>query len=192
MMIHFIASRGEIKGEIEYYRAIVDFIKRSGHQIASDWIEGAYKDFVSDDITSNMNWRDIDKQEAAAISRADLIVVEATKRSFFVGYRVSQATQQKKPVIILTRDNSFPGAIDFSKENDFVCSANYTRDTLSQVLIKFFDDNTLSVKDTRFNFILDRKIYNYLRWASFKTGKTKARIVRDLLNREIEKQERDI
>ena len=41
----------------------------------------------------------------------------------------------------------------------------------------------------RFNFFIDRKIYNYLRWASFKTGKTKAEILRDLVENEIEKQE---
>jgi len=56
------------------------------------------------------------------------------------------------------------------------------------MLEKFMVDNDIQSKDMRFNFFIDRKIYNYLRWAAFKTGKTKAEILRDLVETEIEKQ----
>ena len=54
---------------------------------------------------------------------------------------------------------------------------------------KFLNENDIQSKDMRFNFFIDRKIYNYLRWAAFKTGKTKAEILRDLVQNEIEKQD---
>ena len=41
----------------------------------------------------------------------------------------------------------------------------------------------------RFNFFIDRPIYNYLRWAALKTNKTKAEILRELVQREIENKD---
>jgi predicted DNA-binding protein len=54
---------------------------------------------------------------------------------------------------------------------------------------QFLEQNHIENKDLRFNFFIDRQIYNYLRWASFKTGKTKAEILRELVLHDIERQD---
>lgn len=193
MNVHFIGSKGNIKQEIEYYRRIVKHIKGLGHSFVRDWVEETYNQVSTgpaEDIElGSFDWSKVDTDDSAAISRADLIIVEATKKSFFVGYRMAQAVQQKKPTLILYRENSFPGAAHLSKNSDFMYAAEYNDSNLEKVIDKFVEENTISVKDMRFNFFIDRSIYNYLRWASQKTGKTKAEILRSLVQQEIDRRE---
>ncbi len=184
MIVHFIASKGKIGQEIEHYRDILAAIKKLGHTLALDWVEETHSQGVVDE--ERVNWTDIEQENTGAISKADVIIVEATQKTFFVGYRVAQAIQQKKPILILTRDNSFPGITGLSATSDLVTGAQYNKENLVAKLKKFFEDNDIPTKDMRFNFFIDRPIYNYLRWAAYKTGKTKAEILRDLVSKEID------
>lgn len=188
MIIHLIASKGNIREEIDYYRNLASEIKTLGHTLALDWFEHVYEKAVKGGFNEgDVDWAKIDQENTAAISKADVIIVEATKKSFFVGYQVSQAVHQKKPILILTRDNSFPGIASLSNTSDLITGANYDENSLPEILQKFTDNNSIETKDMRFNFFIDRPIYNYLRWAAFKTGKTKAEILRELVAREIDK-----
>jgi hypothetical protein len=63
----------------------------------------------------------------------------------------------------------------------------YNDKNVSGIIKKFLKENDIQAKDMRFNFFIDRPIYNYLRWAAYKTGKTKAEILRELVSKEIEK-----
>lgn len=187
MIVHFIGSKGNIDQEIGHYRRIVDYLKSKGHTLVRDWIEETHE-AKSKQIEQIADWSKIDAEDAASISRADIVIVEATKKSFFVGYRMAQAVQQKKPTLILYRDNSFPGAVDLSNSANIIFASEYNKDTLEKILDKFLEENTINVKDMRFNFFIDRSIYNYLRWAALKTGKTKAEILRELVKTEIDKK----
>jgi len=155
--------------------------------MAQDWVEDTYSMTLDKELDqSAIDWSKIDTDDSAAISKADIVIVEATKKGFFVGYKMAQAIQQKKPTLIIFRDNSFPNATKLSKSVDFIQAEEYNEDTLAGVLDKFIEENTISTRDMRFNFFINRSIYNYLRWAAFKTGKTKAEILRELVQREIE------
>ncbi len=190
MNIHLIGSKGNIEQEIDYYRKIVKCVKSLGHSFVRDWVEETYEDTQKGKLVEDsFDWSKVDTDDAAAISRADLIIVEATKKSFFVGYRMAQAVQQKKPILILYRDNSFPGASNLSRDSDFMYAREYTDQTLEKIISKFIEDNTIGVKDMRFNFFIDRPIYNYLRWAALRTGKTKAEILRNLVQQEIDRRD---
>ncbi len=193
MIIHFIAAKGSIVREIDNYREIVKYIKDSGHSLARDWVEDYYKfakgSSAAEESETQVDWGKMDVENMAAISKADIIIAEATERSFFVGYQVAQAVNQKKPVLILARGQTFAGVHDLHVSSDFMKGKVYTPETLKQIIDAFISENTIENKDLRFNFFIDRKIYNYLRWASFKTGKTKAEILRDLVQHEIEQQD---
>ena len=192
MIVHFIGSKGGILQEIDSYREIIKCIKDQGHTLARDWVEEYYelvqKTHV-DDEKVQVDWSKIDLENAAALSKADIVIAEATAKSFFVGYQVAQAVNKKKPVLILAKSNTFSGVEELKASSDFIKGAAYTSENLGATIEKFIHDNDIQSKDMRFNFFIDRKIYNYLRWASFKTGKTKAEILRDLVENEIEKQE---
>lgn len=191
MIVHFIGSKSGIQREINYYRKIADFIKSKGHSLAYDWVEETYKSLGSESQDELYDWAKVDSSNTAGIAHADLVIVEATQKSFFVGYRTAQAIQQKKPTLIMYREDAFPGAKDLSKAGSFVSASEYDDASLEKVLDKFIIENTIDTKDMRFNFFIDRGIYNYLRWAAFKTGKTKAEILRNLVQKEINKKELD-
>lgn len=189
MVVHFIGSRSNILKEIEHYRKIVAHIKKSGHTLAYDWVEAVYglgqQGRLKKDTES---WDEIDKQNARAISEADVIVLEGTVKSFFAGYQVAQAASQKKPLLVLTRDESPVAISGLSTPTGFIKSVTYKDDNLETLLKEFLDENTIETKDLRFNFYLDRQTYNYLRWMSSKAGTTKAQYVRSLIQKDMHKE----
>ena len=190
MVVHFIGSKSRIHDELPYYRAIVSTVKKLGHEFARDWVEEVNSLAKHGKLKKEAEtWGQVDKDNAAAIANADVIIVEGTAKSFFSGYQVAQAALQKKPILILTRDESAVAISGLSTPTGFVKSVVYNLDTLKPILGDFLKENTIETRDLRFNFYLDRSTYTYLRWMSAKTGKTKAEIIRSMLQREMNKTE---
>lgn len=188
MIIHFIGAKSWIEQEADYYRKVIACIKTEGHTLATDWVEETYRLARKGKFEQDLvDWGKVDREDTAAMSKADLVVVEVSKKSFFVGYKVAQAVQMKKPTLALYRNNLFPGASTLQESTDLVYSREYNDSNLQGILNDFFEENTIHTKDMRFNFFINRQIYNYLRWASLKTGKTKAEVLRELVEKEIGK-----
>lgn len=188
MVVHFIGSRGHLLEEISYYRKIISCIERDGHTIANPWVEEVYKLAQRGMLKrAAEGWDRVDQENADAISKADVVIVESTTKSFFAGYQAAQATAQKKPLLILTRDRSPVAISGLSTPTGFIKSVTYDMDNIEDILKEFLKENIVETKDLRFNFFLDRQTYNYLRWMSSETGKTKAQIVRSLLQKEMKK-----
>lgn len=189
MLVHLVASRYNITENIPHLRQLVKFIHEEEHTLAQDWIEPAYTTRLKGSPKS-INWNEAYKDSMEYITRADVVIADATIRSFSVGYQVAAAVHMKKPILVLCEkgsdDSFFASGIDAG-----VAYKEYTKENLKKIIEDFLKENDIQAKDMRFNFFIDRPIYNYLRWASFKTGKTKAEILRELVDREIEKQERD-
>jgi hypothetical protein len=190
MIVHFVGAKSGILDEITYYRRIITCVEKSGHSIAYDWVEDTYllaqQGKLKDDAE---NWSQIDKNNAAGLSKADVIIIDATAKGFFTGYQASQAVLQKKPLMIMTRDDSPIAVSGLSTPTGFIKSVTYTEDNLERIIKDFLKENILNTKDLRFNFFLDRQTYNYLRWTSLKTGNTKAQIMRSLLQKEMDGSE---
>jgi hypothetical protein len=189
MIVHFISSKSDIKNNYEHLKRIVDTIKSSGHELAREWLDLEYEYASSGKKHSAIDWRKVNQENLEALSRADVVIAEATIKSFSTGFQVATAIQQKKPTLILTRDNALEGTFASGLTSDFVNAKNYTPENLNDIISAFIIQNTIETKDLRFNFFIDRQIYNYLRWASYKTGKNKSEILRDLVLREIEKSD---
>jgi hypothetical protein len=189
MVVHFITSKASIASDTEYIRKIVEVIHDLGHELARDWVR-AELDFVKTGKKhDSIDWRVVNEENLEALSKADVVIAEATARSFSTGFQVANAIQQKKPVLILSRDNALVGSFSSGISSNFVHSESYTKDNVQDIIADFINENTFDNKDMRFNFFIDRQIYNYLRWASYKTGKNKSEILRELVLREIEKKE---
>lgn len=190
MIVHLIGSKSQIEEDIKYFRDIKRIVEKNGHTLGRDWIEEVYAEHQNEKQHKDEQWKDIFHENIAAMAKADVVIAEATAKSFSIGYQVATALQQKKPVLILTRNNSLGNTLGSGIASDFVQFANYEESTLEQVIVDFLKENTVDTKDLRFNFFIDRQIYNYLRWASYKTGKTKAEILRELVDREIKTQQK--
>jgi hypothetical protein len=185
MLVHFTASRYDIEENIQHLRHVVDAIHEEGHNLARDWIEPAYNSHIKHgDI--DIDWTEAYQDSLEAINKADVVVADTTIRSFSVGYQVAMAIQMKKPTLVLhregTSDSFFASGIQVG-----VAYKEYNSDNVKHLIQSFLKENDIQAKDMRFNFFIDRPIYNYLRWAAYKTGKTKAEILRELVAKEIEK-----
>jgi hypothetical protein len=186
MKVHLITSRPTLEKDINTLRSIIKIIEGAGHSLALDWIEKAYSR-NSQDIGQTANWSEIYKENLEVIAKADVIIAETSYENFGVGYQVAVAVQQKKPVLLLRHETADKNAFATGVEDGWVKRKEYTEENLTGILNQFLQDNDIQAKDMRFNFFIDRPIYNYLRWAAFKTGKTKAEILRELVAREIDK-----
>lgn len=186
MKVHLITSRPTLEKDVETLRKIISIIEARGHSLAVNWIEEAYERGKSLDGKSP-DWAWIFKENLATIAKADVIIAETSFENFGVGYQVAVAVQQKKPVLMLRHANADKNAFATGVEDGWVKREEYSESNLKDILNTFLEANDIQAKDMRFNFFIDRPIYNYLRWAAFKTGKTKAEILRELVVREIDK-----
>jgi nucleoside 2-deoxyribosyltransferase len=187
MKVHFITSRPCLENHIETLRQIVNVVRDNDHGLVHDWVEKAYEQLIEHKLPIG-DWSAIYRENLEAIAKSDVIIAETTYENFAVGYEVAMALQQKKPVLLLRREAADKDAFVTGVEDEWARHETYSDATLSPIIEKFFEDNEIKTKDLRFNFFLDRKIYNYLRWAALKTGKTKAEILRDLVQQEIDKK----
>lgn len=193
MRVNFIASRTNMKQDMPYFRAIKHTILHAGHTLTRDWIEEVYA-MVSEnryeEEVRKADWNKINKAQVNALGKADVVIVEASARSFSSGYQACLAIQSQKPTLLLTRGGPLGGTFRSSLSSDFVRNVEYkTEAELGKAVTQFLEDNNINPKDLRFNFFIDRKIHTYLRWVSYKTGKPQSEIIRELLNREIDRDQ---
>ncbi|MDQ5972349.1 MAG: hypothetical protein QG553_508 [Patescibacteria group bacterium] len=188
MKAHFIASGTNLKADIHNYRNIVRYIESLNVSLTRNWLEPAYKRSKSN-IKNPVSWQDVYRSNLEAVSKADIIVAEISRKSFLVGFQVANALQQKKPILLLSDNDQVETAIGASIDEDIIQYAKYTPKNLEEVIGKFIDQNKVKKKDLKFNFFIDRKILNYLNWASFHSGDTKSEIIRKALLKEIDRSE---
>lgn len=187
MLIHLVGSQWDILDQIGTLRKIVQLIHEQGSSLTRDWIEPTYEIAKKDKNFAGQDWQTIYHENMEAIARADAVIVEGSTQSFAVGFQTAVALQQKKPTLFLTQkramlEDNFAAGLD----EKLLTAMVYANDSLDTAVNEFLQDNDIQSKDMRFNFFIDRKIYNYLRWASLRTGKTKAEILRELVEREID------
>jgi hypothetical protein len=170
---------------------MVSIIEKQGHTLALDWIEKAYKRTV-DQSQVGADWSQIYKENLETLTKADVIIAETSFENIGVGYQVANAVLLKKPILLLRHQTADKNAFAAGVEDSWVLQEQYTEDNLGPIINKFLDDNDIQTKDMRFNFFIDRPIYNYLRWSAHKTGKTKAEILRELVLREIDRDKPNV
>ncbi|HSW77536.1 MAG TPA: hypothetical protein VLG36_01940 [Candidatus Chromulinivoraceae bacterium] len=188
MKIHLVTSKPTLENDIDVLRKIMQVIKQEGHVLARDWVDGAFNANQKTGQTAE-DWSNIYNESISAIAQADVVIAEASYENFAIGYQVAVAVQQKKPILLLRRASMDKSAFATGIEDGWVKHEEYEEATLDKIIQRFIGENDISTKDMRFNFFIDRPIYNYLRWAALKTGKTKAEILRSLVQQEIEKKD---
>ncbi|SRR6266542_5486467 len=189
MIVHLITSKKNLDQTIPYLRRITTAIHNNESTIARDWIEPAYVRYSNESKgvkRSPVDWKAVQKDNLEAIAKADVVIAEATETGFGIGYQVAYAVQLKKPVLILRKEDANTDSFASGVDNVNVRYREYDEKTLEKLVESFLEENDISTKDMRFNFFIDRPIYNYLRWSSLKTGKTKAEVLRELVQREID------
>jgi nucleoside 2-deoxyribosyltransferase len=190
MIIHLIAPVDGLVENIDTLRAVVKYAKSQGHEFARDWLEEAYKQETSKTTTDNEAvWQDIIQKNFEAIAKSDVVIADITYDNTAIGYQIATAIHQKKPVLLILKNGSKVSPFTWNIPSNFLKRVEYSSGDIEGKIEPFLKENDITTKDMRFNFFIDRAIYNYLRWAALKTGKTKAEVLRELVNREIDNKD---
>ena len=192
MKVHLITSKDNLDKTIEPLRRIIKAVHSKDSTLARDWVEPAYIRYFEQSKGAKrppVDWKTVQRDNMEAIAKADVIIAEATQTGFGVGYQLAYAVQQKKPVLILRSSDANPDSFASGLDDVNVKYFEYDDSNLEKIVSDFLDENEIAVKDMRFNFFIDRPIYNYLRWTALRTGRTKAEVLRELVQREIEKKD---
>lgn len=187
MIVSFSASLRTIDKDIDIYKKILSVIRTEGCSISNDWVESAW--FYANNTSKSKltrDWRFFNKQAETGIENADVSIIEGTGfSSFGVGYEAGYAIRIKKPTLILIKKQEIDTSYASGLSGDLMTVCGYTIDNLERNIQSFLRSYAIHSKDLRFNFVIDRQIYNHLRKKSFSSGKTKAEILRDLLIKDI-------
>jgi hypothetical protein len=191
-MIVYVGGNSEnMKTDMPFYEAIVEAIHDNDAVVSRDWI-GVAKSRVDKNIvrdTMKVEWADMYRENIEGIMRADVVIEEVTNYRFQEGFYASEALRLKKPTLLVTREN-VRNRVIYGIKHKLLSTHHYDDvEDLKKIVNKFLKANTISTKDLRFNFFIDRQIYNYLHEVSYETGKNKSEIIRELLEKEIDQQD---
>lgn len=189
MLIHLIASSTELNETVDALRKITEYVKSKGHSMTLDWVDAAYRQMQHGEPMKEDAWQKIVKDNFEAIAKSDVVIADVSYDSTALGYQIAMAVQQKKPTLLLVRENVKVPPFTWNIPSDFLSKVEYTDTDVLKKIAPFLENNDISIKDMRFNFFIDRPIYNYLRWAALRTGKTKAEILRNLVQQEIDRRD---
>lgn len=187
-MVHVTGSARHFDEDLEYLQAIVNAVYANHATVFREWLGAAASRKKQHQPDDAVDWATILDDNVDAIKKSDLVIVEASQARFSQGFQAYIAAQYKKPTLVVTRSEVKERFIS-GVGNKLITLKRYsTVAELEEIIAKFIKHNTIPEKDLRFNMILDRRIYKYLRDTSYETGKNKSQIVRELLENEIEKR----
>lgn len=189
MIVHFITTVTSLNDNMDNLRSVIKALKDKGHVLSRDWIENAYESIKDGKDIDERTWQSIIDEDFEAIAKADVIIAEVSDDSTAIGYQIATAIHQKKPTLLILREGQRVPRFTWNIPSNFLSRIEYNQDNVVDRITPFLEENDIGTKDMRFNFFIDRPIYNYLRWAALKTGKTKAEVLRELVQREIETKE---
>ncbi|PIZ45018.1 hypothetical protein COY32_05750 [candidate division WWE3 bacterium CG_4_10_14_0_2_um_filter_41_14] len=189
MKIYFTASlsakqKDPAMGEI--YKEIVDRLEQLGHSVIADHVLKLDLDFVEnvDDEYRVNYYREMIKN----INEADVVFAEMTYSSSSIGHEVTLALEKNKSVIIATRKGEIPQIFKALKEQQ-VYFIEY--ETVNGLLGQLEEELELvkEGEDIRFNFLIPPTMVDYLEWISKQRRIPKSVFLRNLVRREMEKDE---
>lgn len=185
MQVYFVASSRLVAKDIDLYSRIYKTIS-SEHKMVSDkvlkWIKGGIKDLSQESIeTKKENYLHVIK----CIKKADIVVMEISGHSVSMGFILSKAMEENKPVIAMYTSEMDPVFVKGIVHSKLIL-AEYKKENLEQVIFEAINKAKCLV-DMRFNFFVSPQILNYLDWVGQKRMIPKSVFLRHLIEREMKK-----
>lgn len=187
MRVYLSGSARAMDNDLPFLRKIVQVVNASKSTITRNWIESAHRRGLQGVPDEEADWGSIYLENVDAMKQSDAAIIESTQNRFSQGFWVYSAIRHKLPTLMVTRNPKHLELYRFT--NKYITVKLYSNEKeLEKIVTKFLKTHGSNTKDTRFNFLIDRQIYSFLREESYKTGKNKSEIIRQLLEEEIEKR----
>lgn len=180
MKIFFIGDRRD-SNIIAQYDKIVKEFEKNGHSVDKSYLQKSTDSDAHD-------FENAYKRNMLSIKKADVIVAEVTTLPSGIGFLVSTALNQKKPVLALFNKDSksTPSTTLKGSNNKLMSFKEYSDETIEKT-IKSFLNKVKNLLDTKFILIISPEIDRYLEWASDYKRMHKAQIVREAVEEMMKK-----
>lgn len=182
--VHVTGSTHKLDDDLPFLHAITKTVHACNAVVSQDWLSE-----ISVSPTKDADWETVLNDNLASIRKSDLVIIEATQGRFSQGLQAYTAAQYKRPTLIVTRTATSGHFISGVASKLITIKRYSTEEELNAIVAEFITQNSIPEKDLRFNMILDRRIYKYLRDTSYETGKNKSQIIRGLLEKDLKKRQ---
>lgn len=181
MTVYFTASIVGKKHYLSHYLAIINHLKSKNYEVVSDHIiNSTSSQIISENRDERIRFQNrLEKW----ISDADFMIAETSFPSISVGYEISLALQQNKPVLVLYSEGNPPSLLVHHKDENLTCE-KYSLSTLPEIIDDFIN-YVEGAADTRFTFFITSEIASYLDKVSKKEKVPKSVYLRKLIEKEM-------
>jgi len=187
MKIYFSAAIYAKDKYGKYYDQIVKTLESLGHTVQHDQITGADFDDLKSRFSERTAGEDVFyKKVLKWINLSDIVVIEASfPSSLNIGHEITLSLEKGKPVVVLYKrgfDSIFLNGI----HSDKLFLVEYTDENIIET-VKDSIDYAKDQSDTRFNFFLPPSLMSYMDWISEKRKIPRSVYLRELIERDREK-----
>lgn len=173
MNIFFISSPRGIPNYLNHYIAIIDTLKKLGHQNISGFPENIQNQAFFPNINSFYD------PTVNNIKKSSICIFETTTPSIGVGHLLSLSLQMDKPIIALYLKNNLPTFLE-KINNDRVQVLSYSLNNITNIL-KEAINYASNQQDSRFNMMLPSSMNNFLEEITKQEHTSKATYIRNLI-----------
>jgi hypothetical protein len=187
MKIYFSCSTAELAKYGSDYHAIRDRLVNSGHILTRDWLTETEEYMHAGN--KELDIKKIYKACVEAIRKAELVVIEDTVSNFSTGHQITLALQMRKPTLVLwqgEKHRHFNQMFIHGIDSDLLQVAEYTKESLTDILQTFINTYEDKPEKNRFHLILSGRERRYLDWAQFTNNKSRTKVIREALKGAIE------
>lgn len=158
MNVYFTASIVGKKNYLDKYLAIINLLKKKGHQVTADHIIDATEAKIQ--LATKEQRLKFHELLESWINACDFMIAETSFPSISVGYEISLALRRKKPVLILYSDGDAPALFQYHRDENVVCE-KYNDKNLADILDQF-SEFVEGAHDMRFTFFISPEIAGHL------------------------------
>ena len=115
-----------------------------------------------------------------SIKKSDFIVIETSVQASIIGFLMSTAINEKKPILALSDEKLGKDSESFwnyAIKNKLLSCKTYSLKNINEVIAEFLN-SVKKIIDTKFILIISPEIDSYLEWASDNRRMHKAQVVR--------------
>lgn len=163
MKIFFIATIQQNDKLGNYYKSIIDQIKKLDHNVTSDYLLELSQSGL-EDMEDSGKLFDFHKKVIKGIKNADLVIAEVSTQRTSMGYWLSLALEYGKPTIALFKKGNKSLFLETLENNEKFITFEYSSIEDIEKELKMLIDFASDQQDTRFNFFIAPKHQNYLDW----------------------------
>lgn len=179
MKIFFTNSFNGKKKYQKYYDIVRTSIEKNNIDLISPE-KNNYQLLI--DKKTKLKLKDVKAIHYEAIKRgilwADIIIIEMSNEDFQLGYEITLAIQNKKPVLCLSIYEDFSEKI----KSKYFYGARYNQFNINEIIKKFIERNQKEFLTQRFNCFLAPAQIQYLELISKKIGMNKSEYLRKLID----------